>query len=394
MNKISKEGLSVILINDFKEIMKLFFGPFLIAFFIQKSENSVPLLAIYYFLIYLFSSIFFIVVGRVINNNHKISMFKFGILMECIYALMFVILREKVIEHILLMALIYALASATFFLPYNFLVGDKINKKNRKFFELIKESSVAIIKIIVPILLGFTITITNYSSTTLIILILCIMQLLLTFNIKKVKEEKLDIYNPIIFFKDAVKDIEMRFVFLGEFLKGLTINTGALLVIITVYVVNAFKTDLALGYVTSFSYAVSLICVYFYNKYFKKDDDKVIIMCSVLPTILTLLIVIKPTSSLILLYNLLYYSLITILFICSNARLWNKSESKEIDKRDRVEFWVIREIFLNIGRMTSYLLLFIISLFFSKTVLEIYTVILALSMIFIGYTTLKIKKIN
>ena len=68
-DRLSKEAISVLLINDFKEIMKLFFGPFLIAFFIQKSPNSTPLLSIYYFLAYFFSSIFWLISGKYANNN-------------------------------------------------------------------------------------------------------------------------------------------------------------------------------------------------------------------------------------------------------------------------------------------------------------------------------------
>ncbi len=391
-DRLSKEAISVLLINDFKEIMKLFFGPFLIAFFIQKSPNSTPLLSIYYFLAYFFSSIFWLISGKYANNKNKVKLFRIGIVIECIYALMFVFLKEKVINHVILMAFIYGASCASFFLPYNFLIGDKIKKENREDFELLKEASISLIKLFVPILLGFAITITNYHISTIIIVILTIIQFILTFNVKGIKENKNDSFNPLAWFKEVLKNKDMKYIFWGEYLKGLTINNGALTIIITIYVINTFKTDIALGYITSFSYAVSLIFAYFYNKYFKESDNDVILLCSIVPTFLTVLIVLRPTSYLVLLYNLLYYSFITILFVCANSRVWNKAESKEIRKTDRVEYWVVREIFLNFGRMTSYLILFFVSVFASKLILNIYVITLAFSLLLIGYTTRKITK--
>ena len=390
--EISKEGISIILINDFKEIMKLFFGPFLVAFFIQQNPNSTYLISMYYFLAYFFASFLWLLSGWFANNKNKILLFKIGIIIECIYALMFVLLREKVLDHVILMSFIYGLTCATFFLPYNFLIGDKIKKKNRKNFELLKEGSVALIKIIVPILLGFMITITNYSLTTIVIVILTVMQFILTFNIKDIKEVKNDSYTPIKWFKENIKNKEIKYLFIGEYLKGLTINNGALTVIITIYILNSFKTNIALGYITSFSYAVSLVFAYFYNKYFKENDNNVIIVSSVLPALLTILIVVKPNTYLILLYNLLYYSFVTILLICSNARIWNKSESKDVKKTDRVEYWVIRDLLLNLGRITSFVLLFIFSLLAGKITLGIYTILLSLSLIFVGLFSIKITE--
>ena len=387
---LNKESLALIGISCLKSIASIFLGPFLVAYFIQKTESSISELAMFYMLSYLFSIILWYFIAWITNNKYKILMLRIGIVAECIYVLAFIILQEDVINYLVLIAFLNGASTASFYVPDNILKGDKVASYNRKSYEVIKETANTLIKIIIPITLGFMITSTNYICTAVIILILCVLELFLSFYIMPIKEYKKDTYSPWRWAISKIHDKKLRNIFLGEFLKGFTTCSGALGVIITIFIIDAFKTSANLGLITSFSYAISLALSFLYYKYFKKNDKFIITVCSVVPALLVLLLIFFTDNYTVLIYNLTYSALISILGICGGARLWNASESKLVKKTDRVEFWFIRELMLASGRIISYYLLFVITMYFSNEVLYGYMVVLALSLIWQGRTINKI----
>ena len=74
-------------------------------------------------------------------------------------------------------------------------------------------------------------------------------------------------------------------------------------------------------------------------------------------------------------------------------RLYNVSNSEVIGKSNQMEFWIIREIAINLGRVTSYVLLLIVGILNSNTAMGIVMIILSLVIYWFGSILQKIEKV-
>ena len=88
MNEKTKRKLEtniIIAIDSMKKIMIIFLGPFLTAYFIKISSESIIDLSIYYILSYLLLAIGSFIVASLIKNRFRIGMFRIGVITNFIY---------------------------------------------------------------------------------------------------------------------------------------------------------------------------------------------------------------------------------------------------------------------------------------------------------------------
>ena len=173
------EENTILWINNMRVITDIFLGPFLTAYFIKTTKNSIPSISYYYTLLYIVCMIGTYFTAKIIKNKFRIGSFRLGVFIRFIYILLIIILKEKIIKHLLLIAFFSGLSTAVYWFPYNLFVINKINNKNRTNFTVKNETMTATINIIFPILLGTIISKTNFELTALIILGISIIQLLL-----------------------------------------------------------------------------------------------------------------------------------------------------------------------------------------------------------------------
>lgn len=103
MNEKTKRKLEaniIIAIDAMKKIMTIFLGPFLTAYFIKNSSESMVDLSIYYILSYLLLAIGSFIVASIIKNKFRIGMFRIGVIANFIYIMSIVILKEKVVDNL------------------------------------------------------------------------------------------------------------------------------------------------------------------------------------------------------------------------------------------------------------------------------------------------------
>ncbi len=183
--------------------------------------------------------------------------------------------------------------------------------------------------------------------------------------------------------------------FKTEFLKGFNISDGVLTTVVTVLILNAFKTDMNLGIITSASSILTIVLSYLYSKFFKEKNDKIVILtCSTLP-VLCLFILLGITNNItLILYYVVYQVLLNLLVMIMDIRLFNLSNIKLIREDNQVEFWAIREGILNIGRILGYFILFIIVILKKDQYLNYFMIFLTLTIPIMGYTITKVKKHN
>lgn len=78
--KKKSEADIIIVIDAFKKIMTIFLGPFLTAYFIKISSESMVDLSIYYIFSYLLLGISSFIVASIVKNKFRIGMFRIGVI--------------------------------------------------------------------------------------------------------------------------------------------------------------------------------------------------------------------------------------------------------------------------------------------------------------------------
>lgn len=361
MKKISEANI-LIVITTLKKIISIFFGPFLTAYFIKVSVDSLIDISLYNIMNYIFLGIGGIIVGFIVRNKFQIGMFRLGIIFNFIYILSIILLKEKILTYLPFISFLYGISAATYYYPYNLFLANKIKNCDRAEYEFKKKTISTITAIITPIILGSIITTTNFELTAIIILIISLIQIILSFFIKPVEDKNYK-FTPIKSLKKLLKNKNIINLFKVQFLQGMNVGEGALDVVITILIFNAFKTDLNLGILSSLSSILVIVMQYIYVKKFKNKHDKLIIgICSVIPTLSLILLLFFINNITLTLYYFCYTTFINILTLILNVQLFNISNSKNIKEDNLMEFWSIREVILNLGRITSYILLLVVAI--------------------------------
>ena len=344
------------------KIIDIFLGPFLVAYFVKISTQTIVDLSIFNIMNYLFLCFFGVLVGYFVEKGHSLGTFRLGVLARFFYILMIMILGSKITNHFSLVAFLYGFSSMFYHLPFNLYHTDCVENSKRSDFEFKMNVAKNFISIFIPVLLGTIITTTNYQLTALIILVLSIIQIIASFYLKPLPKSDYQ-YHLLCTFKRFLKDKQVRKMLFVDYLNGMTFSDGVLSTVVTVLIMFLFHSDFQLGIIQSITAILSLSVIYFYSKRYKgKDDKKIIYVSSILLFIFMLLLVVNPSEISIVLYQVIFgvfgIGLLTFIY---GLRLFNLAKST-VDDNEKTEYWVLRELFLNIGRITGYVLLLIVGI--------------------------------
>ena len=383
----------IIAINAMKKIMILFLGPFLTAYFIQASQESIVDLSIYYIFSYILLAIGSFVVASIIKNKFRMGMFRIGVILNFFYILSIIILKENIINHLALISILYGISSSAYWFPYNLFVINKIDNSYRTEYTVKSQIVSSIIGVLFPILLGSIITATNYELTAVIILFISLVQIILSFLLTRDLKDNLPKFNLKNTWKKLKNNSQIKKMSIVEFFVGMNVSDGALEILMTILIFNSFKTNLNLGIITSIATILSIVAVHVYGKIYKNRNDKnIIIASSVIPVLSVLLLLIWKNSITIIIYNFCYVIFTSLLTLTREIRLFNISDSNIVNKNNQIEFFAIREGILNCGRIIGYLMLLLAGISGGQLVLNIIMVILTLSILIMGVNIKKIEK--
>lgn len=387
------EANIIIAITALKRIMLIFIGPFLTTYFIKKSAESISDLSIYYIFSYIILAIGSFFVAIIVKNKFRIGMFRIGVIINFFYIMAIIILKEKIIDNLWLISILYGLSASAYFFPYNLFVINKVDNSERTSYTVKSIIVESIVGILCPFLLGSIITVTNYELTALIILVISFIQIILSFRLTPDKENELPKFDARNTWNKLKKNKQIQKMSIVEFFIGMNVSDGALEILMTILIFNSFKTDMNLGIITSIIAILSIIAVQTYGKAYKnRDDSKFIVISSILPVISVLTLLLWRNNVTIIIYNICYVIFTKLLSLTRQIRLFNLSDSYIVDKNSQCEFFAIREVILNLGRVTSYILLLFAGLSGSEIAFNIVMILLTLSILVMGLNVRKIEK--
>ena len=393
--KIKSEQNIIIIMDAIKKIMTIFLGPFLTAYFISTSTNSILNIAIYYIYTYATMALSTLVVAALAEKRNRIKIFRIGIILNFIYILIIILLKEKIINYLPIISILYGISASCYYFPYNLFIINKVKNTERTNYMVKLFITISVVGILFPIIFGSIITITNYILTAVIVLFISLIQIILSFFITDNHNGDLEEYNLKKAWLELKKNKQVINCLAGEFFIGMNICNGALETVMVILILNSFKTNINLGIITSIATLLSILVVKIYGLiYNKRDDKKVIIISSIIPVISLIIFLILKTNTTVIIYKFSYVIFAEILSLVRKIKIFNLSNSKIVNKSNQCEFNAIREVTLNVGRVTGYTLLLLAGLTQSAVVLNIVTIILTLSLLVMSINLTKVKKNN
>ncbi len=393
--KIKTEQNIIIIMDAIKKIMTIFLGPFLTAYFISTSTNSILNIAIYYIFTYATMALSTLVVAALAEKRNRIKIFRIGIILNFIYILIIILLKEKIINYLPIISILYGISASCYYFPYNLFIINKVKNTERTNYMVKLFITISVVGILFPIIFGSIITITNYILTAVIVLFISLIQIILSFFITDNHNGDLEEYNLKKTWLELKKNKQVINCLAGEFFIGMNICNGALETVMVILILNSFKTNINLGIITSIATLLSILVVKIYGLiYNKRDDKKVIIVSSIIPVISLIIFLILKTNTTVIIYKFSYVIFAEILSLVRKIKIFNLSNSKIVNKSNQCEFNAIREVTLNVGRVTGYTLLLLAGLTQSAVVLNIVTIILTLSLLVMSINLTKVKKNN
>lgn len=393
--KIKSEQNIIIIMDAIKKIMTIFLGPFLTAYFISTSTNSILNISIYYIFTYATMALSTLVVAAIAEKRNRIKIFRIGIILNFIYILIIILLKEKIINYLPIISILYGISASCYYFPYNLFIINKVKNTERTNYMVKLFITISIVGILFPIIFGSIITITNYILTAVIVLFISLIQIILSFFITDNHNGDLEEYNLKKAWLELKKSKQVINCLAGEFFIGMNICNGALETVMVILILNSFKTNINLGIITSIATLLSILVVKIYGLiYNKRDDKKVIMISSIIPVISLIIFLVLKTNTTVIIYKFSYVIFAEILSLVRKIKIFNLSNSKIVNKSNQCEFNAIREVTLNVGRVTGYTLLLLAGLTQSAVVLNIVTIILTLSLLVMSINLTKVKKNN
>ncbi len=360
----SKALMSCDLTNS---IVSLFGETFLVAYFLQISNENIVQVSVYYIIIYALLGLGNILLGNIMKKNpHKrVIIYRFGIIIKSIYILLIVLFKENISKYFVFVAFFYGLAEVLYWGTHDIMNIEIVENDNRKKYMTIKRILSKLINIVIPIILGTSIELTSFTNMSIYIFVLTLIQILISLFIDvnkfgiKGTNEKYSLKNYIKALSKKQKD-KLSKMYKLAFLYGIMMDTIRVLVVIIT--IMTFKTSFNLGMLTTLFSICSMISLYIFNKLYKSTYAKPLLIFCVVPIIIGVLcLIVNINKTTLIIYNFTYSITVYILEVMFKIKEANIVRDCSLEKWI-VEYHTFIEGFMDTGRIVGFLLLLVIGL--------------------------------
>ena len=362
-----------------KNILTSFVDSFLVLYFLDISASNILPLGIYklvaVFAIY--GVMFF--ARNFCKSKNRANLIRIGIILNFIYFLTIILLRENVVNYIYFVGLLYGLEEGFYYSVYNNIESDGITNEERAKFIGSYTAVQSILSIVFPLIFGNLIYAAGFIKSLVVVLVIVTFQVILSFMIKDKNIPKSSKTNLKQYVNTVKNNKEIKQVNKMRFFTGLTYSEGAFSYIITIYIIKVFSNSVSLGIFTSIFSLISCVLGILFAKCIKQKQYNGIIKISMFFTIISLCAMIYKCNMItIVLFNLcntFSKGLMDLINISSQA---NISNMDLIKKEYKVEYWLEIETSLFIGRIISNTLFILMAFTGVKVIIYIFVIFLVL----------------
>lgn len=362
-----------------KNILTTFVDSFFVLYFLDVSDSNILPLGIYKLIavIAIYSVIF--LVRNFAKSKHRINLMRIGIILDFVYFLTIILLKDKIVDYMYLVGLLYGLEEGFYYSVYNMLESDGISNEERAKFSGSYTSTQSILSIIFPLIFGSLIYATGFIKSLIIVLIIVTIRIVLSFIFKDNNIPKSNKTNMKEYFELTNSDKKFKQLYKVQLYNGITYSEGAFSYIVTIYIIKVFSNSFSLGVFTSIFSIITCLLGILFAKFIKKKHYESSIKITMTFTIISLcLMIFKCNTITIILFNLFQtISRNLVSLINENSRL-NLCNIEKIHREFKVEYFLANETCLIIGRIISNSLFILMAYTNSNLIMFIFILFLIL----------------
>lgn len=382
-DKVTLSAISKTLILDHSigKVISIFLDVFLAAYFYKISEQNILYLSLYNIFGWIVATIGAFLVADIIKRKDKVKLYRFGTIIKSLYILLIIVLGEKIIDYVYLIGIMYGVSTATTGFPFNMIESENVSNKERSKYIGLVSVATEIISLVVPILLGAYISYKSYQIAAILIFIFSIIKLILSFKIqnKNIQTSKVNLKG---FYSILKKDKILKKLYAIEFFKGIN-RYGVMSLVVSLLIIYNTNNELEVGSLTSLFSLFTIITMYLFAKYYKPIHKRKLLFFSLgILTTSFILILNKINITTIILYNIAYYIFMNMILKITEVDLFDYSNIDLYKDKYNTEYFVFRELLLNIGRILGYILLLLfVGITYNLLYLNIIFIIIIISII-------------
>ena len=386
------------LLRILKSILNNFVDVFLVLYFLTVSNSNILPLGIYKLVSVVAIWLVIFLVRNHCKSKGRIRFMRIGIVLYFIYFLSIILLKEKVVDYIYFIGLLYGLEEGFYYSVYNMIESDGVENKDRAKYIGTYTLTKNIISIIFPLIFAGIIQKSGFINATIFALFIVILEIILSNIFKDNNIPKSDKTNFKEFRQITKNHEEFRRIIETKICAGLTYSEGALSYVITIYIIKIFSESVSLGIFTSiFSIISALIGLLFVKVIKPKYYNSLMISTSTITIILLCIMLLNCNFITIVLYNLFQTISKGLTDLINEKNVSNFSNIKSIKKEFKVEYFLSIETSLFIGRVVSNVLFIFIAFTNSNyimTIFVVFAIMMAASSIRLQSSMNKCKEIN
>ena len=386
------------LLRLLKSILNNFVDIFLVLYFIKVSNSNILPLGIYKLVAMVTVWVVMFFIKNRCKENGRIHFMKIGIVLYFVYFLSIIILKEKVVDYIYLIGMLYGLEEGFYYSVYNMIESDGIDNKDRTKYVGVYTAVKNIVSIIFPLIFGGMIQKSGFINATIFALFIVIFEIILS---NLFRDNNIPKSNKTNFkeFKNIVKNNKgFKNIMVMKICSGLTYSEGALSYVITIYIIKVFSESISLGIFTSIFSVISVIIGILFIKIIKNKYYVPLMIVTSFTTIVLLCIMLLNCNFItIVLYNLSQTISKGLIDLINEKNIFGFSNIKAIKQEYKVEYFLSIETSLFIGRVISNVL-FILMAFtntqFIMIIFVVFAIMYAASTIMLQISMQKYTEIN
>lgn len=345
-------SLSVALSNTFVNI------------YLWKQSGEYWDLGLYNLAVVVLQPITFILAGRWAKKIDRVIVLRMGVIFLALFYLTVLFIGTNASKYILLLGGLLGVGYGFYWLAYNVLTFEITEPETRDFFNGFLGILSSVGGMIGPIAAGFIISrmekFIGYSIVFGISLGLFSLAVFLSFSLKRRPAHGNYFFLRIL--KERKESKNWKLITNAHFFQGLREGTFAFIISVFVYI--STDSELSLGTFGLINSGISFIAYYLVSRMIKKDmRKKAILIGGILLYLSIFLIVFQPDYTRLLMYAAVIAVAYPLLLVPYMSMSYDVIGSGWKAAEMRIEYIVVKEIFLNSGRVVS-ILAFIIGISF------------------------------
>lgn len=396
--KLEKSAKFLIVSDLIYSFIGIFSSTFLVAYFLKITNESIAKISIYYILIYFILGIGNIFIGRIIKikQESRTKIMSIGIILRAFFILTIVVLKEKIADNFIFIAIIYGVSEVFFWVAHEVVYIDVTTNENRKHYIAIKMILSKILNIIAPIILGGSIELYSFSKIAIYVFVLSVIQIIISLQINTKKSNNVSVQKFSIkqFLNDLTDEQKNKINKYAKSAIAYGVIENSIKTLVVIITIMTFKTSLNLGILTSIFSFLSMITLYLYKKFYNKDNSKNVLAISTILIVISVIgLIIDINKITLIIYNCIYTVSIGVLNAIYNTKKGDLVKECNINKW-KVEFVSYVGLFIAIGRIIGYLMMLIAGIINDIFVFKILLAIVSTVAPIYGYLMYKVEKMK